>query len=459
MSLKRKIAISLSIAFSIIFGVMMFVIYVSFSDFRRDEFRERFQKRLVFTVSFIAKSDDFEKEAPLFFDENSDNVLLNETIMIFNDQKKLIHSTLKDKTVSWDENLLKRLDSEKTIYIENSVPEIYAALRNINGQNYYILTSAKDVTGQSKLAFLEYILVSCYFVSILLIWFFSYYLVSKFLQPLETLESDMSNITVHELTIPVQVPNSHDEIGVLAKSFNLMTSRLNDVFQSQKDFNSSAAHEMRTPLTRMAFQLENLIQLEDHSPKTRSTLTQMLQDVYQLSDLTQSLLLLSKFDKEAIASVFEDVRIDEVVFDAFEVVHRNFPGFKIDFQIDNESIADADLTIKGVQSLLEITFINLFKNAALYSVDNEADIVIRETDYSIIIKVFSNGPVIAEEELDRLFDAFMRGSNSQNRTGSGLGLRIVKRILEYHKAEISYSAIAENQNLFTLVFSKYSEDY
>lgn len=59
MSLKRKIAISLSIAFSLIFGIMMFVIYVSFNDFRKDEFRERFQKRLVFTVNFIEKSGDF----------------------------------------------------------------------------------------------------------------------------------------------------------------------------------------------------------------------------------------------------------------------------------------------------------------------------------------------------------------------------------------------------------------
>jgi hypothetical protein len=97
MSLKRKIALSLSIAFSLIFGIMMFVIYVSFNDFRRDEFKLRFQKRLVFTVNFIEKANDFEREAPLFFDENSDNVLLNENIIILNAEKELVYSTLKDK--------------------------------------------------------------------------------------------------------------------------------------------------------------------------------------------------------------------------------------------------------------------------------------------------------------------------------------------------------------------------
>lgn len=454
MSLKRKIALSLSIAFSLIFGIMMFVIYVSFNDFRRDEFKLRFQKRLVFTVNFIEKANDFEREAPLFFDENSDNVLLNENIIILNAEKELVYSTLKDKKVTWDNNLLESLDKEKTIYNEHSEPEIYAALRNIKGENYYILTSAQDVTGESKLAFLGYTLIFSYIISVLLIWFFSYYLVSKFLQPLEVLNNQISDTSVHRLTTDIILKNSNDEIGVLAKSFYLMTSRLDDVFQSQKDFNSSAAHEMRTPLTRMAFQLENLIQLENHSPKTKTTLQQMLQDVHQLSDLTKSLLLLSKFDKDGIASVYEEVRIDEVVFDAFETVHRNFPEFKMDFQIDEESIDDSILTVKGVKSLLEITFINLFKNAALYSDNQEVDISIKETDFRIIVKVFSIGSTIPVEEREKLFEAFMRGSNSHNKTGSGLGLRIVKRILEYHKAEISYTSLSDRENLFTVIFNK-----
>ena len=454
MSLKRKIALSLSIAFSLIFGIMMFVIYVSFNDFRRDEFKLRFQKRLVFTVNFIEKANDFEREAPLFFDENSDNVLLNENIIILNAEKELVYSTLKDKKVTWDNNLLESLDKEKTIYNEHSEPEIYAALRNIKGENYYILTSAQDVTGESKLAFLGYTLIFSYIISVVLIWFFSYYLVSKFLQPLEVLKNQISDTSVHRLTTDIILKNSNDEIGVLAKSFNLMTSRLDDVFQSQKDFNSSAAHEMRTPLTRMAFQLENLIQLENHSPKTKTTLQQMLQDVYQLSDLTKSLLLLSKFDKEGISSVYEEVRIDEVVFDAFESVHRNFPDFKMDFQIDEESIDDSILTVKGVKSLLEITFINLFKNAALYSDNQEVDISIKETDFRITVNVFSIGSTIPVEEREKLFEAFMRGSNSHNKTGSGLGLRIVKRILEYHKAEISYTSLSDKENLFTVIFNK-----
>ena len=101
MSLKRKIAIRISIVFSILFAVVMVVIYFSFSDFRRDEFENRFKQRLVFTVRFIEQSKDFDEEAPVFFNENSDNVLLNEQILIFNEEKKLIYSTVKDDVIHW----------------------------------------------------------------------------------------------------------------------------------------------------------------------------------------------------------------------------------------------------------------------------------------------------------------------------------------------------------------------
>jgi two-component system sensor histidine kinase ArlS len=454
MSLKRKIALNLSIAFSLLFGIVMAVIYMSFNDFRRDEFKERFRQRLEFTSHFIAKSKDFEEEAPVFFNENSDNILLNETILIFNGEKELIYSTIKDRNVTWDNALLKELDNKKIIYSEKTVPEIYAALRTINGENYYILTSAFDTNGTSKLEYLKYLLITAYVMSTFLIGFFSYYFMGQFLRPLEDLNQEISEVTAHKLTTQIPVRNSNDEINVLAKSFNTMITRLDDVFQSQKDFTASASHEIRTPITRMAFQLENLIKFGQHSPETLSSLQQIQRDVYQLSDLTNSLLLLTKFDKENIRSIYEEVRIDEVIFESFEAIEKSYPNLKMDFLISEDTSEDALLTIKGIQSLLDIVFINLFKNAAVYSDHMEVDVLITETEEHLIVDVVSHGDTISKEDQPKLFEAFKRGQNSQNISGSGLGLRIVKRILEYHGAGIIYTAPADRINKFSVVFNK-----
>jgi signal transduction histidine kinase len=454
MSLKRKIALTLSIAFSLLFAMVMAVIYLSFNDFRRDEFKERFRQRLEFTSHFISKSRNFEEEAPIFFNENSDNILLNETILIFNADKELVYSTIKDRNVTWDNALLKELDEKKIIYSEKTVPEIYAALRNINGENYYILTSAFDTNGKSKLEYLKYLLITAYVMSTLLIGFFSYYFMGQFLRPLEDLNTEISEVTAHKLTTQIPVQESDDEINVLAKSFNTMIARLDDVFQSQKDFTASASHEIRTPITRMAFQLENLIKFEKHSPETLASLKQIQRDVYQLSDLTNSLLLLTKFDKENIQSIYEEVRIDEVIFEAFEAVEKSYPTLKLDFLISEDTSENGLLTISGIHSLLVIVFINLFKNAAVYSDDAEVDVLITETNYQLTVDVISHGDTIPEEEQAKLFEAFMRGNNSQNISGSGLGLRIVKRILEYHNARIKYSSPAESTNKFSIIFNK-----
>lgn len=454
MSLKRKIALNLSIAFSLLFGIVMVVIYMSFNDFRRDEFKERFRQRLEFTSHFISKSKDFEEEAPVFFNENSDNILLNETILIFNGQKELIYSTIKDRNVSWDNALLKELDQKKTIYTEKTQPEIYAALKSINGENYYILTSAFDTNGKSKLEYLKYLLITSYVMSTLLIGFFSYYFMGQFLRPLEDLNKEISEVTAHKLTTQIPVQPSNDEISILAKSFNTMIARLDDVFQSQKDFTASASHEIRTPITRMAFQLENLIKLEQHTPETLSSLKQIQKDVYQLSDLTNSLLILTKFDKENIQTLYEEVRIDEVIFESFEAVEKSYPNLKMDFLISENTSENALLTIPGIQSLLDIVFINLFKNAAVYSDNMEVDVLITETNSDLTVDVVSSGNVIEEQDRAKLFEAFMRGNNSQNISGSGLGLRIVKRIIEYHGAEILYSVPSEKTNQFSVIFKK-----
>lgn len=454
MSLKRKIAFNLSIAFSLLFGTALVIIYIAFKDFRRDEFKERFKQRLELTSHFISKSNNFEKEAPVFFSENSDNILLGESILIFNAEKKLIYSTLKDTIISWDTDLLNELDQKKTVYLEKSSPEKYAALKSINGKNYYIITSAVDTTGQSKLAYLKFSLITAYIISTLLIGFFSYYFMGQFLRPLENLNKEVSEVTAHKLTTQIPVQESNDEINVLAKSFNLMISRLNDVFQSQKDFTASASHEIRTPITRVAFQLENLIQLEQHPPHILSSLKQVQQDVYQLSDLISSLSLLTRFDTENIQNLYEELRIDEVIFEAFATVEKSHPALKMDFLISEESAEHGLLVIKGIPSLLAIVFINLFKNAALYSEDTKADILITEAADELSVDMITTGKTISPAEQQKLFEAFMRGDNSQHISGSGLGLRIVKRILEYHGASIVYSSPAEHLNKFTLIFPK-----
>ncbi|MBO9593911.1 MAG: HAMP domain-containing histidine kinase [Niabella sp.] len=447
MTLKRRIALSWSIAYSLLFGVLMVIIYYAFYDFRRDEFRQNLKDKSMVTAHFIAKTPDFIKGVPQFLSE-SDDGLYKEEILIFNQDKKLLYSTVKDESVSWDANLLKELDLKNEIYVENTTPEYFGVLIRIDDQQFYILTSAEDVNGRSKLRFLGYILLLTYVISTAVVWLSSYFFVRKLLRPLDQLTQQITDITAHNITEPVPEKGTNDEISVLARSFNTVMRRINDVLQSQKDFTSSAAHEIRTPLTRIAFQLENLKYQEAQPEQKGNTIANIIKDVQQLSDLTRSLLLLSKFDKENISSIYETERIDEVVFNAYEQVLTQYPELKMEFTIVTTSTKEPVLLINGIRSLLEIVFINLLKNAAAYSVTSQVTVTIRETDEWMEVDVCSYGPLLREEEQHRLFEPFMRGRNAQHLSGSGLGLPIVKRIIDYHKGQIRYLPVAPDQNIF-----------
>ena len=108
----------------------------------------------------------------------------------------------------------------------------------------------------------------------------------------------------------------------------------------------------------------------------------------------------------------------------------------------------------GSKSLLKIAFTNLLKNACLYSSNNKASVIINQTKKNEIVVLIQNeGKTIKSSELNKIFEPFTRGENSIHIQGSGLGLPIVKRILDYHNATISYRSINENSNEFMVSFT------
>jgi signal transduction histidine kinase len=112
------------------------------------------------------------------------------------------------------------------------------------------------------------------------------------------------------------------------------------------------------------------------------------------------------------------------------------------------------MEVLGVKSLLLIAFTNLLKNASLYSTNNKASVIIKHTDQkNLVVSINNEGKTLSDEEQKKIFEPFTRGENSIQIQGSGLGLPIVKRILDYHNATILYQSLGENNNQFQVAFS------
>lgn len=456
MTLKKKIAISFSIAFSILFGIAMLIIYYASVDFRNDQFRQRLIDKLDYISHYIANTPYFDRESYKTYFQDIEDGLFYEDVIILDKDKKLIFSTVKDKTITWDQSIINRLEHEKHIFYKQDQYEILGKYYLINKQVYYLLVKAQDYSGNEKLDHLAIVLTILFLLSTLLIWFFSYNLILRLLSPLDKLKKDITQINASKLTNPVKYAGNTDEIAVLTQAFNTMLKRLSNAFESQKEFNSSASHELRTPLARMSFQLENLRHQHQLDGDVSHVLDNISKETQHLSEVTNSLMLLSKFDSETLQTTYQEERIDEIIFTAYEKVAKAFPKLQLDFSI--KGVADPKLTLFCSAQLIEIAFVNLFKNAALYSYHPEVNVVIHESSTQLKVFVSNRGAALGTNDQKRIFDAFSRGENATETIGSGLGLRIVKRIMDSHHATINYQAdLTQSRHTFVLIFKESSE--
>ena len=272
------------------------------------------------------------------------------------------------------------------------------------------------------------------------------------MNPLLDFHQKIKNINENNLDTRIESKSTKNEIDLIADEFNFMMDRIELSYQKQKEFTAHASHELRTPLSRMTSQIENALTEPELQPKNKSFLNSILDDVNHLSELINSLLILSKIDNRK-ADHHEVQRIDEILFSAIEKINKTFPDFVILFEMEESEDLDTALEVKGNKNLLEIALTNILKNACVYSDNKQAKVKISTDHHHLIISVSNTGETLNEEEQKNLFQPFMRGRNSKGTSGFGLGLRIVQRILTLHKANITYSTPNINTNLFQLFFS------
>jgi signal transduction histidine kinase len=452
MTLKRKIAINVSIAFSILFGLAATYIYISFSNFRKEEFEDRLAEKALTTAKLLLEVKEVDNKLLKLIDQNTINKLYNEKTLVFDGQYNLIYRSLDNYSISYNKSDLILLNNEKRFYKTNGDKELLGIYLPLENGDYYVLISAEDKYGYSKMRYLLYSLLITYIISIALVWLLTYFFIKKLLRPLDEFQNNITSITVNRLNAHLVESDSQNEINLLTKAFNKMLNRLEESFNTQKEFTSNASHELYTPLTRISLQLENLINQEGHNKNTLNYLKNINNDIHQMADLINSLLILAKINQDEIRKKFEIIRADDLIFDAFNQMKKNYPDFTLHFEIQDNPDIDSNLEIQGIKSLLTIVILNLFKNAYLYSQDKKVVVIISQLDTNTTEIIITNkGNTLTKEEQSKMFNAFARGNNATNIQGSGLGLRIAKRILDYHQATITYHT-ESNENVFKLTF-------
>ena len=453
-SLKQRFTINFSILLSVILAVVLTTIYSIFSQYRRTEFKLRLEEKALSTAALLADLNVSKQDALEILDQNSVDKLYNNRILVFDNDLNLIYSSVSGATQIPSAGDLQLLRTKGSFFFSDNKIGRFGMARKLSADKMlYVLVTAEDKSGQRLLWFLGYLLLGAFITGTVSVVILARSLSGRILLPLKQIQERITHISEKRLHIRLEEKRNNDEIDKLARAFNDMMDRIDSSYKQQKEFTDNASHELRTPVTRIIMQIQNLIKHESHSEKTLQYLDSIMMDSNQIADTISSLLLLSRINNANTSDFFPPCRLDEIIFEALQSISKTYPDVRTLFNIENTSDNEIDFELKGDANLLKIVFINLFKNAYLYSIEKLIKVTLIQEENVLKVKVVNDGEVIVPSDRKNLFQAFARGKNSKNIQGTGLGLRITERILNYHHATIEYEATDQNGNCFTVSFA------
>jgi len=285
---------------------------------------------------------------------------------------------------------------------------------------------------------------------LLLSAFLSYFYVTHAMQPLEDLKSQIEKINEKNLQQRIPVSRRNNEVWQIARKFNAMLDRIEQVFEQRKNFVRHASHELRTPLANMLSQTESALGKNLSAQEYREVLVSLKEDQQDLIDLTNSLLTLSRYGKISPDTDWTRIRIDEVLYEVVDFANQFWPAAIVTVDYETVPENESELEFLGNESLIRAAIQNLIKNAIHYSANCQVRVGIKADKKGIYLHFDNLGTQLSDEEQTRLFIPFFRGENSANKKGFGLGLSIVQRIMNVHNGSISYQAVGSDTNRFTL---------
>jgi len=232
------------------------------------------------------------------------------------------------------------------------------------------------------------------------------------------------------------------EVKPLVDALNDLLHRLDDAFTAQRHFIADAAHELRTPIMGLGLQAELLPKALD--PAERDVvIAQIRTGTARLAHLAEQLLTLARLGPDSMPPAMNDLDLTAL---ARSVVGERARLAQAD-GIDLGLVATSPVKVRGNVDGLRILLNNLVDNAIRYAGPHaRVDVVTNDEDGSPTLTVCDTGPGIAEEDRERVWERFYRGSGHAA-SGSGLGLSIVRRIAEQHHAIVALESGPEGHGL------------
>lgn len=454
MRLKTSLTIQFSFLVVLLLSIFSFVVYQSYTDYRKEDFNERLNDRTINIVNALLSFKESESLQKILTDKNNFRLLNTHQILIFHKDTLFQAYPELNRSISQSEYKFYSAKNLPTYFSKGDTSFINLTFR-FEKEHYLVIASATDTIGLKNSGFLRQLifitLLSGAIITIILGMFFS----SRALKPISDLIKEISKITEKNLSRRLPVKINKDEINLLCVSYNQMLDRLETSFLMQRNFVSNASHEFRTPITAMRAQIEVMLMQERSNQEYIKILDSLKNDIDNLRQLIDGLGELSKINAQNSLNDGNPVSIIDAVDEARIEVLKSNPGYQIGFVIHDYSEDMATIFVNGNHFLLKSLFKNLIDNACKFSTDKKCNVVISTTLHDTKVNIKDNGPGIDAKDLPHIFEPFYRTNDTRNVPGHGIGLSLVKRIIEIHNGKIDVKSELSKGSEFEITLPLY----
>lgn len=317
------------------------------------------------------------------------------------------------------------------------------------GQYFPVILSQEDVNFKNSIN--KGIGISTV-ITIIIVSIIGLALSKQFSEPIKQVSDISVDLSKGNYDSRSKIKSNIRELNYLTISINSLGDKLKEQDAIRKRLVSDIAHEIRTPLNILQNNLEAMI--DEVIPVSKERLISLDDEVIRFSKLLDNLNMLKEFEAEEVKLKEKSIFLDELIL-----------GICGDFSIAaKEKNIEMECTIKpeekymilGDPDKIKQVFINLISNAIKFTNANgKISINLMENREQIIVSLRDNGIGIKKEDLPFIFERLYRGDKSRNEIqGSGIGLTIVKRILNLHGAEIMVSSEEGKGSIFNVIFNK-----
>lgn len=277
-------------------------------------------------------------------------------------------------------------------------------------------------------------------------------------RPVRRITKSLNKITsgdFSEKIEPVVVPLD-SEFNPIIECINVMTKELSNVETLKTDFIANVSHELKTPLSIIQNYTTMLSMPDLTDEKKNEYISSIRNTSIRLSNLITNILKLSKLENQQI---FSDMEIKK--YNLGEQLCEcllNYESIIESKNIDVVSDIDDDVYIEADYELLSLVWNNLFSNAVKFTGNGgKISILLKSDNDSYIIRVSDTGCGISNETGKHIFEKFYQGDTSHSSQGNGLGLALVKRVIDIIHGEISVESQLGEGSTFTVIMRKSNE--